>query len=99
MIRSLCAATLALLLSAMVLAQSAPKPTFDSADVHGVAAGTLGTTMSGGVLRSGQYEVHSATMVDLIRIAYSVDADLVLGGPRWLEMDRFDVVAKAPTGA
>jgi uncharacterized protein (TIGR03435 family) len=48
------------------------------------------------VLRAGRYEIHNATMVDLIRIAYSVDADNVVGGPSWLEYDRFDVIAKAP---
>jgi uncharacterized protein (TIGR03435 family) len=35
-------------------------------------------------------------MVDLIRNAYNVDDDKVLGGPSWLEWDRFDIVAQAP---
>jgi uncharacterized protein (TIGR03435 family) len=35
-------------------------------------------------------------MVDLIRIAYGFDSDKILGGPSWLEMDRFDVIAKLP---
>ena len=35
-------------------------------------------------------------MLDLIRIAYGVDPDKVVGGPSWLELDRFDVDAKAP---
>jgi len=49
------------------------------------------------VLRAGgRYELTNATMVDLIRAAYNVDADKVLGGPNWLESDRFDVIAKAP---
>src|SRR4029077_3473091 len=33
---------------------------------------------------------------DLIRTAYTVDAANVLGGPSWLEYDRFDVVALVP---
>jgi uncharacterized protein (TIGR03435 family) len=37
-----------------------------------------------------------ATMVDLVRIAYGLDADKVVGGPSWVELDRFDVLAKAP---
>jgi uncharacterized protein (TIGR03435 family) len=49
------------------------------------------------VLRTnGRYEFNSATMVDLIRTAYNVDADKVLGGPNWLESDRFDVLAQTP---
>lgn len=35
-------------------------------------------------------------MIDLIRIAWGIDADKVVGGPNWLEFDRFDVAAKAP---
>jgi len=35
-------------------------------------------------------------MLDLIRIAYGVDPDKVVGGPSWLEFDRFDISAKAP---
>jgi uncharacterized protein (TIGR03435 family) len=38
--------------------------------------------------------MHSGTMVDLIRAAYGVDPDKVLGGPSWLESDRFNVIAK-----
>ncbi len=35
-------------------------------------------------------------MVDLVAAAYGVETDYVLGGPSWLERDRFDVIAKAP---
>jgi uncharacterized protein (TIGR03435 family) len=52
--------------------------------------------MTGGVLRGGRYDLRNATMVDLISTAYGVEGDLVLGGPNWLETDRFDVIAKAP---
>jgi uncharacterized protein (TIGR03435 family) len=52
--------------------------------------------MEGGVLRAGRYEIRYATMLDLIKTAYGVDADTVFGGPSWLETDRFDVIAKAP---
>jgi uncharacterized protein (TIGR03435 family) len=48
------------------------------------------------MLHGSRYEFKNATMVDLITAAYGVDEDKVLGGPTWLEMDRFDIVAKAP---
>jgi len=36
-------------------------------------------------------------MVDLIATAYSIsDRDLIVGGPAWLERNRFDIAAKAP---
>ena len=37
-------------------------------------------------------------MVDLVAAAYGVENDYVMGGPSWLERDRFDVIAKAPAG-
>src|SRR5262249_46163459 len=33
-------------------------------------------------------------MLDMIRMAYNVDPEKVFGGPNWLEMDRFDVLAQ-----
>jgi uncharacterized protein (TIGR03435 family) len=76
----------------------APAPAFDLADVH-VRARTSNPTpfMSGGVLRGGRYDLRNATMLDMIQLAYDVsDAERILGGPNWLERDRFDIVAKAP---
>ena len=79
------------------LALSVSTPTFEAADIHASAHTTNPNPfMSGGVLRGGRYDVRRATMVDLIRIAYDVDPDAVLGGPNWLETDRFDIIAKAP---
>ena len=70
-------------------------PAFEAADVHVSAPGT-NPFMRGPVLRGNRYELKNATMVDLIRTAYSVDGDTVVGGPSWLESDRYDVIAKAP---
>ncbi len=55
--------------------------------------------MRGPSVRGGIYEVRMANMVDLISTAYGVAFDRVVGGPSWLEMDRFDIVAKAPPGS
>lgn len=75
-------------------AESAPK--FDLADVH-ASAKASNPYMSGGVLRGGRYDLRNATMVDLIRTAYSIDDNSrIQGGPAWLDTDRFDIVAKAP---
>ena len=71
------------------------KPKFDAADVH-VSAKTTNPFPRSAPARGGRYEVKTATMVDLIRIAYGFDNDKVLGGPNWLEMDRFDVIGKLP---
>lgn len=72
-----------------------PRPRFEAADVR-VAPQTMTRFMRGGALHSTRYEVRNASMVDLISSAYGVDPDKVFGGPSWLEMDRFDVIALAP---
>ena len=74
---------------------TSPPPAFEIADVH-VSPRTLHPVRQGGALRAGRYELSDATMVDLIAAAYGIAPNRVLGGPSWLEMDRFDVIAKAP---
>jgi uncharacterized protein (TIGR03435 family) len=78
---------------------AAAPPVFEAADVHPSAHGA-NLYMTGGVLRGGRYDIRNATMLDLVRTAYSVDDDSkIQGGPNWLELDRFDVIAKAPPSA
>src|SRR5579884_661072 len=86
-----------LLLSVSVFAQSGEKPAFEVADVH-VTRGGIFPQMSGGILRGTRYEIRNASMVDLIKTAFDVDDEKVVGGPAWLESDRFDVIAKTPAG-
>ena len=84
------------LLASAAFSQSTNNPsTFDSADVH-VSPPSKNPTMRGGALRGGRFEVRTATMVDLISMAYGMEPDKILGGPNWLDWDRFDVLAKAP---
>src|ERR1035438_7171969 len=100
MIRAIAAISFVALLSGAVFGQSAEStPKFDIADVH-VSPKSATAYMSGGVLRAGRYEIRRATMLDLIRTAYGVDDNSkIQGGPSWLELDRFDVIAKAPPSA
>jgi uncharacterized protein (TIGR03435 family) len=75
-------------------------PSFDAADVHvSPRSGNPNVQSAGGFVRGGRYQFRNATMVDLIASAYGMDAEKVLGGPSWLETDRFDILAKAPAGA
>ena len=55
-------------------------------------------SLRGGFLAGDRYEVHRATILDLIRLAYNVEADRIYGGPSWLDYDKFDVVAKTKPG-
>src|SRR5262249_25949573 len=95
MIRAFACMTFAALLSVAAPEQSTQQPqTFEVADVHVSPRGT--NTVFRTSFRGQRYEVHNASMVDLIRTAYSVDAEKVFAGPSWLEFDRFDVTALAP---
>jgi len=95
-------AVAALVVSASVAyAQTGNAPKFDAADIsvrsHNGVTGQPG--MTGGVLRGGRYDLRNASMVELIATAYNIsDQALIVGGPSWLEYDRFDIAAKAPQG-
>jgi uncharacterized protein (TIGR03435 family) len=53
--------------------------------------------MRGGYIRAGRFEARQASLVDLIVLAWSLSgSEKVVGGPGWLDTDRFDIVAKAP---
>jgi uncharacterized protein (TIGR03435 family) len=96
MTRVFAALGLAALLFVPAFAQStAPQPKFEFADVH-TSPRTTNPNMRS-VFRGGRYELHNANMVDLIRTAYGVDPEKVVGGPNWVEFDRFDVIAKVPS--
>jgi uncharacterized protein (TIGR03435 family) len=92
--------TVAALLSTGVVAQSpSPTPSFDVADVHIRPHSTNPFPQTiGPLVRAGRYDLRNATMLDLISRAYAVSGDAVLGGPNWLDRNRFDIVAKAPDG-
>jgi uncharacterized protein (TIGR03435 family) len=94
--RALPCITLAALLSALLTAQTPPsRSVFEAADVHPTPKGTSELARFRTSMRSGRYELHNATMVDLIRTAYGIDPEKVLGGPSWLEFDRFEITALA----
>jgi len=83
------------LFSQSLTSGSASAPRFLMADVH-TGNRTPNSVMSGGFYRGGRYELHNATMIDLIRTAYGVDPDKVIGGPAWATKDAFEIVATAP---
>lgn len=93
------AAILALpVLCAAALAQSkAAAPKFDLAEIHPSPHVTF-PFLDGGNLHGDRYALRQASMADLISTAYHVDITNVQGGPSWLEMERFDIQAKATPG-
>src|SRR5579862_7380733 len=84
------------LFSLLAIAPALAQQKFELADVH-VSTTTRGFGQNfGGVLREGRYVNRDATMLNLIEAAYDVSEDNISGGPSWLSLDLFDVIAKVP---
>jgi uncharacterized protein (TIGR03435 family) len=79
---------------------SAPPSKFEIASVRPSPRSANPDTqdVSGGLRRGGIYHLRRATMLDMVHLAYGVDSKKILGGPAWLELDRFDIRAKVPAG-
>ena len=73
-------------------------PRFEAADVHNSPRETW-PSVKGPFSGSGRFELRFATVLDLIGIAYDATPEKVFGGPSWLEIDRFDIVAVAPAAS
>src|SRR6516164_6059374 len=98
--RRLAQAALITILSAVAFGQSPQTlPSFEATDVR-VSPRDPNPNPNptpqviSGFLRGGPYLILNANLVDLISLAYGIPADRVLGGPSWLEINRFDVLAK-----
>jgi uncharacterized protein (TIGR03435 family) len=76
-------------------AAPASAPAFEIADVH-VSPHSNTPFVRGGDLHGDRFIIRQASMVDLIAKAYGVENSNVLRGPSWLDIDRFDITAKAP---
>jgi uncharacterized protein (TIGR03435 family) len=56
--------------------------------------------MRGGKLIGDRYTSRDVPMLNLISAAYGIEPKYIIGGPSWLEWDRFDIFAKAtPTAS
>ncbi len=86
------ATTAILALTSVCVAYAQTQPSFEATAIHpdtvGASPGT-GFDFNGTTLR-----VTNATVQYLIRSAYRVQADQVVGGPAWLDSDRYDIDAK-----
>ncbi len=77
------------------VARPATTASFEAADIHPSAPGA---TPGGGVLPGGRIEFHATTLLGLITSSWGITASRVAGGPSWIDSDRFELVAKAPSG-
>lgn len=98
------AAALLLAPSATILLAQPPTP---AKDAPTPATGPLAVDVHASPYRAKVYysmnlghqrfDMRDASILDLITFAYDREEDAVLGGPPWIDWDRFDVVASAPS--
>lgn len=70
---------------------------FEAADVHVSTQGDPPFTQFGRLI-GNRFIMLSATLPQMIGLAYDYKSRFVTGGPVWVEMDRYDVIARAPAG-
>ena len=96
--QSLLASTAILTLSSAALRAQSENANagFLAADAHPAQPGTNYDPRS--FIKGDRYLVHDSTMADMIASAYAMKPSDVVGGPDWLEWDRFEVMAKIQPG-
>jgi uncharacterized protein (TIGR03435 family) len=84
-----------LLFCRALFAQSSDAPGVVIADIH-PSAKSNNDAMRILPVHHGRLEIRKATMLNLLSGAYTIDSEKILGGPNWVELDRYDVIAKVP---
>ena len=79
--------------SAQVVKSDGPKPQFEIATIRPDTSGEQGAQL--GPRPGGRLIGTNQTVRNLIRNAFNVQPDQLLGGPDWMDSDRFDIQAKA----
>lgn len=78
-----------------LFAQSSDAPEVVTANIH-PSARSNNDAMVIVPVNHGRLEIRKATMLNLLSGAFAIDGEKILGGPNWLELDRYDVLAKVP---
>lgn len=65
---------------------------FEAAAIHPDFSGNEGSVID--LEPAGRLTVTNSTLKTLIRAAYGVQNDQIIGGPKWLDTDRYDIEAK-----
>lgn len=80
----------------------AAPPHFDQATIQSSPFANHPNTNFEYMTGSSRFYVRQATLLELIRSAWNAwtpDRNRILGGPSWLDFDRFDIAATAPHGS
>jgi uncharacterized protein (TIGR03435 family) len=77
-------------------AAGADPPRFEAAAIHPHDPNLRFTAMR---IRGGELSIYGMTIRNLIWLAWKLPPERVVGGPKWLDSDRYDIQAKAPVGS
>jgi uncharacterized protein (TIGR03435 family) len=88
---------LATFVSTFLLAASAFGQSFTTAEIR-LAPPAANPVLPMLLPGQNRFEMHGATMLDLIRTAWDVVPQRVVGGPTWLATNKFDFIATGPPG-
>jgi uncharacterized protein (TIGR03435 family) len=80
-------------MSAQVVKTDGPKPQFEVATIKPNKSGESGASL--GPRPGGRLIGTNQTVRNLIRNAFNVQPYQIVGGPDWMDADRFDILAKA----
>jgi uncharacterized protein (TIGR03435 family) len=72
-----------------------PPVAFEVASIKPNKSGP-GPTLIGGGAGGGRFAARNVRLRDLMRVAYRLKDFQMIGGPGWIDSDRYDVIAKAP---
>src|SRR5580698_361621 len=70
--------------------------TFVAADVHASPKEEFAFSFQN-LAPGNRVILRGLTLTHMIALAYGVEDDKISGGPKWLDGDKFDVIAKPPT--
>ncbi|HVW11822.1 MAG TPA: TIGR03435 family protein [Bryobacteraceae bacterium] len=79
-------------LALLILAGALHAQNFEAASIRPAPSGREGSVVD--FEDTGLLHAANASLKFLIRSAYNVQADQIIGGPKWLDSDRYDVEAK-----
>jgi len=88
---------IAILIASTLLAASAFGQSFTTAEIR-LAPANVNPMLPRLLPGQNRFEMHGATMLDLVSTAWDVPPQRVVGGPPWLATNKFDVIATGPPG-
>jgi bla regulator protein blaR1 len=103
--KAVLAGVAAITVAAPMFAQSVPRPPAGGALPFDVASikRNIGDAQKAFVLQrflpGGGFEGFNVTLGSVIRLAYGLQDFQMVGGPKWVDTDRFDIQVRAPQGA